>query len=79
MQPNGSRKLPTTDQCLKAACVTVDRTHVAVSDYEGGRVSIVVKLPDHPYTPQAARRLERAFIKMAKEATTVRRPVLIHA
>jgi hypothetical protein len=73
--PNGSR-LPSTETCLKAACQSLDKTHVAVSDYDGGLVSIVVKLPDHPYTDQAARRLERAFIKMAKEATRVK-PLIV--
>ncbi len=66
--PNGSRKLPSTQACLEAACLTVDKTHVAVSDYEGGTVSIVVKLPDSA-TFGAAQRLEREFIRLAKDAT----------
>ncbi len=66
--PNGSRNLPSTQACLEAACLTVDKTHVAVSDYEGGTVSIVVKLQENSY-PAAAQRLEREFIRLAKEAT----------
>jgi hypothetical protein len=64
-----SRKLPSTRACLEAACMTVDKTHVAVSDYEGGVVSIVVKLPTSPFVEQAAKRLERELIDAAKKAT----------
>jgi len=78
--PNGSPKLPSTQACLEAACLTLDKTYCAVSDYESGKISIVVKLPDHPYTPQAARRLERKFIAMAKEATRVKSMIVrLHA